>query len=190
VQPAASRYTDWAVPVFSSAHFVGMWTVHRLIILTHSQRTFLRIHRYRPGQAFEVPGGWDSRISRQSAHEGGKVVSPTDRPYLPPVRILGTHFCQRLSRPQGHSAAGKIKSLKSLSDSIGNRTRDLPVCSAVPEPTARICVIIGNISVRMSEFEDSRSAKRFSWNLTLILLKFVDNLQFFLKSSMSNWHFT
>jgi hypothetical protein len=33
------------------------------------------------------------RISRQSAHEGGKVVSPTHRPSLPPGRIPGTYFC-------------------------------------------------------------------------------------------------
>jgi hypothetical protein len=34
-----------------------------------------------------------SQILRQSAHEGGKVVSPTHRPPLPPGNIPGTHFC-------------------------------------------------------------------------------------------------
>jgi hypothetical protein len=38
---------------------------------------------YRPGQALRVQGVRDAQISRQSAHEGGKVVSPTHRPPLP-----------------------------------------------------------------------------------------------------------
>ena len=42
------------------------------------------------------------------------------------------NFCYRLRQPQGHSATGRIMSLKNSSDTIVNRTRDLPVCSVVP----------------------------------------------------------
>jgi hypothetical protein len=35
------------------------------------------------------------------------------------------------SRPQGHSATGRIMSLKNSNETIGNRTRDLPACSSV-----------------------------------------------------------
>jgi hypothetical protein len=71
------------------------------------------------------------QILGQSVHEVGKFVSPTYRPPLPPGNNAGTHFCQSLSRPQSHTAAGRIMSMKNSNDTIGNRFRDLPVCSAV-----------------------------------------------------------
>jgi hypothetical protein len=52
----------------------------------------------------------------------------TGRP-LPPRKIPGTHFCYRLSRPQGHSAAGRIDTVNWKIHFIGTRTRDIPACS-------------------------------------------------------------
>src|SRR5215469_9303549 len=68
----------------------------------------------------------------KTAQDGGKVVSLTHWPPLLTGNTPGTHFCWRLSRPQGHSATGRTTSLKISNETIGNRTRDLPVCSVVP----------------------------------------------------------
>jgi hypothetical protein len=66
-----------------------------------------------PLQALTCPGG--SRRLRltdfkKTAHEGGNFVSSTHQPPLSPGNILGIHFCERLVRPQGHSATGRIRS--------------------------------------------------------------------------------
>jgi hypothetical protein len=87
---------------------------------------------YRPVQILRVPGGRGSQISRQSAHEGGKVVSHTHRLHLPQEIFLVLISV----RPRGHSATDRIMPMKNSSDTIGSRTRDLPACSAVPQPTA------------------------------------------------------
>jgi hypothetical protein len=46
---------------------------------------------HRPGQALRILGG--SQYSRQSAHEGDKVVSLAHQTPLPPENTPGTHFC-------------------------------------------------------------------------------------------------
>jgi len=60
--------------------FYGTWCVHWAAKIMQSH--------YRPRQAQRVPGSRGSQILRQSAHEGGKVVSPTHRPPLTPQEIF------------------------------------------------------------------------------------------------------
>jgi hypothetical protein len=69
--------------------------------------------------------------------DGGEVVRLTRWPPFTPLprKSPGTHFYYILSRPQGHSAVGRIMSIEKSNDLIGNRTRDLPACSIVPQPT-------------------------------------------------------
>ena len=68
-----------------------------------------------------------TRISRQSTHEGGNVVSPVHRPclllredlwysFLPEAESTSVLYCSR-------------KSMKYLSNTIKIRNRDLPACS-------------------------------------------------------------
>ena len=68
----------------------------------------------------------------KTAQDGGKFVSPMHRLPLPPGNAPGTHFCQGLSRPQGHSAIGRIMSMKNSNDTIWNRISDLTICSTAP----------------------------------------------------------
>ena len=105
------------------------------IVTARQARTYEGEGKAVPLQAWSGPEG--SRKLRfpdfmTVAQDGGKVVSLTHWPPLAPGNTPGTHFCQRLSRPQGHSATGRIMSLKISNDTIGNRTRDVPVCSVVP----------------------------------------------------------
>ena len=45
------------------------------------------------GKEISLQAWTGPEVSRQSAHEGGKAVSPTHRPPLRPGDIPGTHFC-------------------------------------------------------------------------------------------------
>jgi len=59
--------------------------------------------------------------------------------YSPPLLPRDTSVLisvKKMSRPQKHGAAGRIKSIRNSIDPIGSRIRDLPACSTVPQPTA------------------------------------------------------
>ena len=90
---------------------------------------------YKHGQVLGVPGCRGFQISRQSAHDSGKIVSPMYRPPLPhPGSIPATHFCRVYLRAIGWPE--ELMSMKNSNDTIWSRTRDLPACSAVSQPTA------------------------------------------------------
>jgi hypothetical protein len=61
---------------------------------------------------------------RLSALHTGSPILPRKNP--------GTHFCHMA---EGHSAAGRSRSIVKSNDFIGNQIRDLPACSIVPQPT-------------------------------------------------------
>ena len=92
--------------------------------LDHQSR--LRPLGFQDFEDLRFPDNWHVMLGRLSTLCTGHLY--------PPGNITGGHFCDRLSQLQGHSAARKIKSMKNSSDMIRNRTRDLPVCSAVPQP--------------------------------------------------------
>jgi hypothetical protein len=58
----------------------------------------------------------------------GEVVSLTHQLHFTPRMIPGTHFCWRLSRPQGHSAAERLGQSKNPVTSLGTETSYATAC--------------------------------------------------------------
>jgi hypothetical protein len=116
-----------------SRQFPSLSTYHTACLPTKSKASnpCLGLESLWVYQEFKTPRFFDIRhmkVIRVSALRTGRLY--------PSGNIPGTHFCHRLSRPQGHSAARRIMSMKNSHDNIGNPTRDLPDCSAVSQPTA------------------------------------------------------
>ena len=109
-------------------------SIYRLSISYRSCKTLKKMVKqshYSPEQALGFPEVWGSRISRQSAHEGGQVVSPTHRPSLPPRKYSWYSFLLEVESTPGPQCARK-----NSSETIGDRTRDHQACREVPQPTA------------------------------------------------------
>jgi hypothetical protein len=53
--------------------------------------------------------------------DGGGVVSLIHRPLSSPRKMYSTHFCSRLSRPQGHSAAGRFRLIEKKNSMASSR---------------------------------------------------------------------
>ena len=77
------------------------------------------------------PTGWVSVAQELGEHL--KCDPPDFLPrYASPVCGKASWGIKRLSRPQGHSAIGRIMSMKNSNDTIWNRTSDLPICNTAP----------------------------------------------------------
>jgi hypothetical protein len=109
--------------MFLFIHYRRPGNIHKSVTFTFATMK-VKQSLLRPGQALRVPGGWGSKTAWQLAHEKGRVVSPTHRPPLPARKYLWYSVFAR--------------------DWVdyGNRTRDLPACSTVPQLTAPPCISI------------------------------------------------
>jgi hypothetical protein len=70
---------------------------------------------------------------RQSAHRWRCGFQPYAPAALYLRQDLWYSFLLKAEWPQGHSAAERIESIGKSKDHIGNRTRNLPACSTVPQ---------------------------------------------------------
>jgi len=88
-----------------------------------------------PGKALWVPGGW---VPKFHDNQHMKVVRSALRTYrlYPPRNIPGIHFCSKLESIPKPKCGRKDYINEKSNDTTGNRTRDLPACRAVPQPTA------------------------------------------------------
>ena len=104
-------------------------------------------------------------------------VSPTHRPPLPHRKYSWYSFLLEAESLKGHSATGRIMSMKNSNDTIGNRTRDLA-------PSLQVkCKTKGKFR-HITFHEDQEGEQRYS--STLSLTSSLDGVGVFLYRCVQN----
>ena len=117
--------------ITSSVEGCAFWSVKVRVKIKVKAR--IKLFLYKPDrpcsfqevEAHRLHDSWYVKVFSLSALCTGHLY--------PPENIAGTNFCQRLSGPQGDSAAGRIMSMKYSNDAMGNRTRKLSACSTASQ---------------------------------------------------------
>jgi len=96
------------------------------------------------------------------------------RPPLLPGNTPGNHFCQRLSRPQGHSAIEGFYVNEKSTDTSWDRTSDLAICNtaggwfySVQSNKTVSVIYVQNCVSSLSTIETAGDKEGYCWNWTL-----------------------
>jgi len=92
-----------------------------------------------PVQTWTGPEG--SRRLRLSDFKRNGTWSPTHWLPLPPRKYSWYSFLSEAETTPGSECSWKDDVKENSKDTIGNRTRDLPACSTVPQPTVPLNVL-------------------------------------------------
>ena len=114
-----------------TSHWVSSNTLWNILLSTAKSNPITGLNSPRGLKEFRAPRLHDNlhvKVVRLSTLRTGHLYP--QEIFLVLISVKGW------VKPLGHTAAGRIMSTKNSNDTVGNRTRDLPACSAVPQPTA------------------------------------------------------
>jgi hypothetical protein len=105
------------------------------------------------------------RISRDSAHEGGKDVSSMHQPHLPPRIYCWYSFLLEAESTPGSCVAWRFRSIKIPNDLIKNQTCGLLTSSTAPQPSVQLHIPIHTIFIQDIFLRCTKNVVKLFWNV-------------------------